>query len=100
MAPFFAVIQEGHAVYGVGRSPEDAIISASRLGSPQQIEAALVDLEAAQHGDIVLAECTEKLFDQVMKFGVEWEFEYTEDGLADLEHHTPAAPVEIEQYAC
>jgi hypothetical protein len=92
-------MQEGHSVYGVGQSEAEAIKSASRLGPPNKIAAALVDRSTAYHGDIVLCECTEELFDQVRMYGVEQDFEYTEGGLLDVECHAPNWATETELYA-
>lgn len=90
----FAVIQEGHGVYGVGHTEDEAISGSKRLGTPDQIRAALVPQDNAEHGDIVLGQCTLELYRQVTAFGYESEFEYTEDGIADVDHSPPAYPVE------
>lgn len=96
---YYAVIQEGHGVYGVGETEDKAISSSSRLGTPGQIWAALVPQDQALHGDILIVECTPALFHQVTAYGFEPEFEYTENGVADIDRSPRANPVELEQYA-
>ena len=81
---FFAVIQEGHRVYGVGRNEAEAIADASRLGPPTAISAALVLPEFACHGDIFLVPCTQALFNRVSKYGPEDIYQFTEHGTADV----------------
>lgn len=96
---YYAVILAGHGVYGVGATEDEAISSCSRLGTPAQIRAALISQDDAQHGDILIAECTPDLFHHIMNYGFESEFEYTEDGVADIDHSPRADQVELEQYA-
>ncbi|WP_224962452.1 hypothetical protein [Geomonas subterranea] len=96
---FFAVIQDGHGVFGVGETEEEAIASSTRLGTPAQIRAALVNQDDALHGDIFLAGCTPELFNHVTNNGFESEIEFTEDGVADIDHAPRVYPVEEEQYA-
>lgn len=96
---FFAVIQEGHGVFGVGETKAEAIINSCRLGTPEQIRAALVPQDDAQHGDILITGCTPELYHQVTNWGFEPEFEYTEDGVADIGHSPRPYSVEVEQYA-
>jgi len=95
----FAVIQEGHGVYGVGATESEAIAACNRLGTPDRVRAALVPQDSAQHGDIVLAECTEDLYHQVTSYGFEPEFEYSEDGIADVDHSLQQHSVEARRHA-
>jgi len=96
---FFAVIQEGHGVYGVGQTKEEAISRCNRLGTPTQISAALVPQDEALHGDILVTECTPALFNHVMACGFDSEFEYTEDGTADIDHGSGLHTIEVQQHA-
>lgn len=96
---YYAVIQEGHGVFGVGLSEDEAIRNSKRLGTPEQIRAALVDLDEAMHGDILITMCTSELYRQVLEGGFESEIEYTEDGVADVDHTPKSFPVDLEQYA-
>ncbi|TSK09135.1 MAG: hypothetical protein FPO08_07530 [Geobacter sp.] len=96
---FFAIIQNGHGVFGVGETEDEAIANSSRLGSAAQIRAALVSQDDALHGDIFLAGCTPELFHHVTDNGFEPEIEFTEDGVADIDHAPRAYTVEEEQYA-
>jgi len=82
----YALVQEGHAVFGVGRTAEEAILKATRLGNPEKIREALVPLQQASHGDLVVAECTESLMLLADKEGVVYCFEFTPEGVVDVEH--------------
>lgn len=96
---FFAVVQEGHGVFGVGETEAEAIVNALRLGRPDQIRAALVPQDSAGHGDIIVAPCTSELFQHVTDCGFESEIEYSEDGVVDIDRSPKAYTVELEQYA-
>lgn len=96
---YHAVIQEGHGVYGVGETEDEAISRCNRLGTPAQIRAALIPLDQAHHGDILITECTPALFNQVMSYGSGSEFEYTESGVADIDHSPRMYPVDDRQHA-
>lgn len=95
----FAIIQEGHGVYGVGQTETEAIASCNRLGTPDSIRAALIPHNDAQHGDIVLVGCTESLYHQVMTYGFEPEFEFNEDGIANIGHASHKHSVEARHRA-
>lgn len=92
----FAIIQEGHGVFGVGETEDEAINNSMRLGRPEQIRAALVPQDDALHGDILIAECTEELYNHVKAHGFESEIEYTEDGVADIDHSPRTYSVDME----
>ena len=96
---YYAVIQEGHGVFGVGETEAEAISNSRRLGAPNQIRAALVPQDISGHGDIIVTACTAELFHHVNACGFESEIEYSEDGVADIDHCPKAFTVELEQYA-
>lgn len=96
---YYAIIQEGHGVFGVGESKAEAITSARRLGTPDQIWKALIPQDSAAHGDIIMVACTPELFHHVNVCGFESEIEYSEDGVADIERVPKTYMVELEQYA-
>jgi hypothetical protein len=62
MSKYYAVIQHGTAIYGIGASPSQAIDDSKQwVDNPDTIEDEIVDLYQANYGDMICVPCSEKL---------------------------------------
>jgi len=76
----YAVLQIGHAVYGVGETPDDAVRDAAEwLEQPWEV----VPLREAVYGDLVIVPCSERFAARYEECGGDFRFEIV-DGEAYL----------------
>ena len=82
---FYAVVQLGGAVYGLGHddieAKFDAIDNLPQFGSIHELEDILVSPEDAVDGDYFVCECTQQFYDHVNLLGGNVEHNRDEDGL-------------------
>ena len=77
---YYAVYQAGHAVYGVGKTPAEAIEDAREwVDNGETLESELVERSRANDGDMVVEECSEALFNEVQESGGDIVFSEHED---------------------
>jgi len=81
---YYAVIQLGYAVFGVGDSKEAALEAAKEwVDEPDSVENDIVPSADAVNGDLIVAECSQALHDVVTKQGGDVMFE-EHDGVYQL----------------
>jgi len=78
---YYAVIQLGYPVFGVGTSEEEAIADAKQWVDG---DLELTDERSAVDGDMVLVECTKALHNEVQENGGDVEYEALGNGLFGL----------------
>lgn len=77
---YYAVIQVGYPVFGVGKTADEATKEAEEWAESLD----LVDEHEAVDGDMVLVECSKALHDAVQQMGGDVIYEIDDDGLYDL----------------
>jgi len=78
---FYAVIQLGYLVFGVGSSAEEAIADAKQWVDG---DLELIDERSAVDGDLIVVECTKALHDEVEERGGDVVYEVLNNGLFGL----------------
>ena len=73
---YYAVIQLGHAIFGVGDSKKSAIEEAKYwVDEPETLEDDIAPSADAVDGDLIIAECSQSLHDTVNQQGGDVLFE-------------------------
>ena len=81
---YYAVIQLGHAIFGVGDSKKSAIEEAKYwVDEPETLEDDIAPSADAVDGDLIIAECSQSLHDAVNQQGGDVLFE-ERDGVYQL----------------
>jgi len=63
---YTVVVQDGYAVFGVGRSVADAIADAKQwVDDPDVLEAEIAGGESGRDGDMIMMDCSKKYYEAV-----------------------------------